>query len=162
VKVTIENFREKLRVRWRYQGKSYCLSLGIEATPANKGYAKQIAQKVQGDILLGQFDETLVRYRPWKIGNDPAGLSCPKLFKFYSDAMKVDKGLVAGSLAKYQGCLSHIKTALNKPACDVTQRDAECFRAVLTERLSSSTVKAYLCHASKLLFMVSRTLQSTF
>lgn len=144
MKTTVENFRGKLRIRWRYQGKPYCLSLGIEATATNKGYAKQIADKVLGDILLGQFDDGLVKYKPWVIGSDPAGVSCPELFEAYSAAMKVEKGLVAGSLAKYQGCLSHIKTALDKPAWSITPREAECFRAVLSERLSPSTVKTYL------------------
>jgi integrase len=144
MKTTVENFRGKLRIRWRYQGKPYCLSLGIEATATNKAYAKQIADKVLGDILLGQFDKSLVRYRPWAIGSDPSGVSCPELFESFTQHRFKDFGLSPGSRSRYACIQNYLSSRLDMPAHQVSDRTARNFVAYLSERLSGITTKSYV------------------
>lgn len=51
-----------LRLRFTYQGKRRSLSLGIEDTRTNRGYALGIAQRIELDIRSNQLDESLNRY----------------------------------------------------------------------------------------------------
>ncbi len=59
--VTIENFRNRIRLRWRYLGKRYSLSL-LSYNKVNLGAAKRVALQIELDIAKDQFDPTLLRY----------------------------------------------------------------------------------------------------
>ena len=61
-----------LRLRWRYQGKRYTIALGLLDTDAIAyQLAQQRANTIQLDILSGNFDESLVKYKPKKIESTP-------------------------------------------------------------------------------------------
>lgn len=62
-----------LRLRWRHEGKRYTIALGLlEHDAIAYQLAQQRANTIQLDMLSGNFDHTLVKYKPKKIGPAPS------------------------------------------------------------------------------------------
>ena len=61
--VAIEKNDNRLRLRWSCESKRYCLSLGFSYTDVNLKVAEQKARQIELDILSGNFDPTLNKYR---------------------------------------------------------------------------------------------------
>lgn len=59
--VSVENYRNRVRLRWRYLGKRYSLSLGAYNKP-NLMAAKKVSLIIELDMAKGDFDASLVRY----------------------------------------------------------------------------------------------------
>jgi len=59
--VSISNYKERIRLRWRYLGKRFSLSL-TAYTKVNLGAAKRVVLQIELDMANGQFDDTLVKY----------------------------------------------------------------------------------------------------
>ncbi len=53
-----------LRLRWRHEGKRYCLALGIPDNKLNRAAAQTKARQIEGDMVTGNFDPTLTKYKP--------------------------------------------------------------------------------------------------
>lgn len=65
MKVSVEIAQGKyVRLRWSYQGKPVCISLGMFDSPLARAYAQQRAAIIEGDILSGNYDPTLLKYKP--------------------------------------------------------------------------------------------------
>jgi integrase len=60
--VSIENYRSRLRLRWRYQGVRYLITLSAY-NKINLSQAKRIALEIERDIALESFDESLIKYK---------------------------------------------------------------------------------------------------
>ncbi len=125
MKVNVQSDRGALRLRWRFEGKRFSLSLGLPDSPVTRAVARQRTAIIEQDIHTGQFDKTLLKYKPRIFGHAPTDLSCPELFEQYTKARQRD--LQAGSLARYQSCLSNLRRCLNKPAHALTSYDADNF-----------------------------------
>lgn len=68
--VSIENYRSRIRLRWRFNGVRYSLN----TAPYNKTNlpkAKKIAFEIERDIALDCFDETLYRYSGKSVETSP-------------------------------------------------------------------------------------------
>ncbi|MBH2005459.1 MAG: DUF3596 domain-containing protein [Sphingobacteriia bacterium] len=59
--VSVENYRDRIRLRWRYQNKRYSLSL-YKISKQNLLQARKTALEIEQDITLGSFDITLLKY----------------------------------------------------------------------------------------------------
>jgi integrase len=59
--VSISNYKERIRLRWRYQGKRYSLSLSAY-TKVNLNAIKKVVLQIELDMANGQFDDSLVKY----------------------------------------------------------------------------------------------------
>jgi integrase len=59
--VTVENADQRIRLRWRYLGKRYSISLG-PYDKINLNAARKVVLQIELDIANGQFDSTLVKY----------------------------------------------------------------------------------------------------
>lgn len=57
----------RLQIRFRYGGKRLRVSVGLPDTPINRGLAEQKAQQIYLDIVSGNFDETLAKYKPERV-----------------------------------------------------------------------------------------------
>ncbi|WP_439516708.1 tyrosine-type recombinase/integrase [Sediminibacterium sp.] len=68
--VSIENYRERIRLRWRFQGIRYALNLSA-FTKVNLIQAKKIASEIEQDMALGNFDNSLVKYKGFTTTNTP-------------------------------------------------------------------------------------------
>jgi integrase len=62
--INIENNAGRIRLRWRYQGERYQLSLPYDYCTENIHHANVKVAEIKLDILKGSFDSTLQRYRP--------------------------------------------------------------------------------------------------
>lgn len=59
--VSIEEYRGRIRLRWRYQNKRYTLS-HAHLTEVNLLAARKLALQIEQDMILNQFDFSLYRY----------------------------------------------------------------------------------------------------
>jgi len=63
--VSIESFQERLRLRWRFAGKRYVLSIGLPDSKINRQVAHQKAMMIELDMASGNFDCSLKKYKPY-------------------------------------------------------------------------------------------------
>jgi integrase len=59
--VSVENFKNRIRLRWRFQCKRYSLSLG-QYDKINLKAAKKIVLQIELAMVNSQFDHTLLKY----------------------------------------------------------------------------------------------------
>jgi integrase len=59
--VSVTNYKNRIRLRWRYQGKRYSLSLG-PYDKINLKAASKVVLQIELDMVSEQFDDTLVKY----------------------------------------------------------------------------------------------------
>jgi integrase len=59
--VSVENYKGRIRLRWRYQAKRYSLSL-TAYSKQNLYQARILALEIEQDILTNLFDFTLIKY----------------------------------------------------------------------------------------------------
>lgn len=62
--IGIENFRGRIRLRWRHHGERFTLSLPYSYLPENLHHGTVKATEIKLDILKGCFDATLEKYKP--------------------------------------------------------------------------------------------------
>ena len=62
--VQIKVSNNRLQLVFRYVGQRYYLSTGFSDTPVNRKAVEQKARAIELDILSGNFDPTLVKYKP--------------------------------------------------------------------------------------------------
>lgn len=144
MKISVKPLRGRLRIRWWYHGKDFTLTPGLSDTKQNRAYCQAIANKVLADCLMGEFDESLSKYKPWTIGYDHKVQTVPTLFVKFMLARKLDKGLKKGSLSRYESALSHLARRLDIEAHKLTERSVRDFIAAVSETASNRTLKEYL------------------
>ncbi|OYW75920.1 MAG: hypothetical protein B7Z27_08575 [Sphingobacteriia bacterium 32-37-4] len=85
--VSVENFRGRIRLRWRFQSKRYSLNLAsynkINLLPARK-----IALLIEQDISLDKFDFTLNRYKASTSKSNPPEKSIVEYFEEWTTTYK--------------------------------------------------------------------------
>ena len=96
--VKVEAYAERLRLRWSYRSKRYCLSIGLPDSNINRKVAAQKAQQIELDMLSGNFDATLQKYKPEypllmvAVGSEKTQ-TYTDVFKQHWDEFVEDKGL---------------------------------------------------------------------
>jgi integrase len=139
--VRVEPIEGRLRLRWSYAGKRYCMALGYADTAANRGFAQLKAAQIQRDIEYREFDPSLKKYRSKR---DVLGIKVPELFERFMAYQVEFKHLEAGSIRRYSSAKASLQKFFDKPAENFTERQVHDFVAVLKERVSDRTVKEYL------------------
>ena len=61
--VHLNSDRGRVRLLWSYKGQRYILSTGIPDTPAGRQALRRLVAEIERDLLYGELDETLDRYR---------------------------------------------------------------------------------------------------
>ena len=79
-----------LRLRWTHQGESHNLSLHLQNTPLNLQAARIKASEIERDMALGNFDSTLVKYRPCKALDPIVPPSTPELWEKFMEHRRYD------------------------------------------------------------------------
>ncbi|MDX1977763.1 MAG: tyrosine-type recombinase/integrase [Pseudanabaenaceae cyanobacterium bins.68] len=80
--VQIGSDRGWLRLRWSYQGRRYALTLGLPDTKANRIAAMQRSSQIELDIISGNFDQSLGKYRSaWARQAPPPQVSLAEALK---------------------------------------------------------------------------------
>jgi integrase len=135
-KIALENFKGNLRLRWSHQSKRHCLALGLADSPRNRVIAQMKADEIEKSIFYGQFDPTLVKYKPeLELRHS---LKVTELFERFITAKL--REVYAQSLIKYHATLGYLKQFFREQqAKTVTPEKADQFRQWLSERILPNT-----------------------
>lgn len=124
-----------IRLRWRHQGKRYDIALGLRHDQVNYQVAEQRASQIRLDILSGNFDSTLAKYKGDRLKSGQ-NVGAVTLFERYTDWKA--KRLESSTLEKYRGLLTWLREHFgDRPA---TEADTEPFINWLLENLEAITV----------------------
>lgn len=121
-----------LRLRWRHEGKRYTIALGLlEHDAIARQLAQQRANTIQLDMLSGNFDSTLAKYKPKKIesasSTDP--INPRRIYETYLEFKRSQ--VSARTFEKYHCLLADLQ---------VTDSPALLFE-YLSDRNNSETIK---------------------
>jgi len=110
--VVVEKFKNRLRLRWRVTGERYCLSLGLPDTKESRKLAEVKARQIELDIISGNFDSTLTKYKPQSlVQSKPAAIvnliTCGELFQQFINYKA--KFLHPRSLDRYKTTLKYLQ-----------------------------------------------------
>ena len=127
--VSIESFRGRLRLRFRFNGERYSMSLGIPDTQSNRRVAEARARQIEDDMRLqlvhggSYFDPTLAKYKPEAFlsvadpdiePEDQPHLS--DLWQQYVDARKTGKS--PATIRMYGWVANHLERCPHKHLAD--------------------------------------------
>ena len=143
--IWIETKGTALRLRWRHEGKRYCLGLGVQDNLTGQAFANQKKAQIEMDIISGYFDPTLLKYKPRKLGSNPSEITAVALFEKYTIVTKDKKNLAPGSMDRYKAIASKLRECLgHKLAHQVNDSIVKKIVSIMSETLSGQTVKTYL------------------
>ena len=135
--VSVEEFQGRIRLRWRFEGKRYTISIGLSDSKVNRQVAQQKATTIELDIASGNFDPTLKKYKPHT--KSITGLSVVAFFEQFVESKA--KVLLPRSLEKYRATLNYLTSFFNnKAAVLIDVKEAEKFTEWLTSQDLSSVV----------------------
>ena len=124
----VKVLRNRLRLAWSWQGKRFCLYMGLSDTTANRKLAEIKALTIELDMASGNFDPSLTKYKPQK----QESLSVSDLFQRSVEYKR--RKIELSTLAKYLGLQKHVSLFFsNKTYVSVSERVWEKFRDWLRE-----------------------------
>lgn len=154
--VKIESDKGWLRLRFTHAGKRRTFALGLPDTSINRKFAEQKARQIELDIISGNFDSSLKKYRPQKTQEEiDADLVTVEELVLGFIEYKSKFVSSSRSLEKYQTVLTHLRsfnlkgktaaeTFVNQPATNFKQDYSEQFYQCLSRKLAPVTLKQSL------------------
>lgn len=137
-KVRVNVDRGKLRLRWTIAGRRYVLALGIGDSAINRRVAESVASTIDLDILSGNFDPTLQKYKSEEKRSD--SIAVDKLFERFLVARGRD--LHKNSLTRYESTRGRLTQFFGEKRIALIDRSkAVAFRDWLSEKVKPITVK---------------------
>lgn len=126
-RVSLGNDKGRLRLRWHYLDKPYCLYLKLDDTKANRLKARQTQLAIESDMVNGVFDTTLAKYKPHKTTGKP--LSNLTVLELLEDWLKYKATYCDERTLEYYQAL---KTRLgeyfgDRQGSSIGARDAQAF-----------------------------------
>jgi integrase len=157
-RVTIENHRGLLRLRWLYLGKRKGIPCSVKADPMGYAVANQKKAQIEFDLATGQYDPTLLKYKPQTMGKNRTEISIPELFErftkqYFKDRRLSNQPLSQSSQERYQLLSKHLERSLTKKvrgeikpldAHELTETIAANFVSVQLEHANNQTVRSRL------------------
>ncbi|HEY9696777.1 MAG TPA: tyrosine-type recombinase/integrase [Trichocoleus sp.] len=139
--VVVQNFRDRLRLCWSYQGKRFYLYLGLPEGKVNRLVAEAKARVIEGDLATGNFDRTLAKYKPQNPNHSRVKVT--ELFEQFTQYKS--KSVYQQTLAKYQAFQGHLAQHFREQIAEnVTEADVEKFQAYLSRKLAPVTLREWL------------------
>lgn len=140
MKVGISTYRDRLRLTWTWEGKRHFLSLGLQDTKLNRIVAEGKARQIEADLVSGNFDHTLNKYKLQKPGApEVEALTVVEVFDKFIEHKS--KRVEERTLEKYYALAKLISAHFKRRSLSITERDAERFREFLLEQMEPITVK---------------------
>ncbi|MFB2980054.1 tyrosine-type recombinase/integrase [Microseira sp. BLCC-F43] len=137
--VTVEEFKGRLRLYWSWEGKRFFLYVGLPDTQANRKAARIKADKNELDIVSGNFDPSLAKYKPER----QQAIALLSLWDKFVDYKQ--RQVQSATLEKYRGLRGHLESYFkSKSAQAVTETVGLNFRDWLLEKLEPITVRERL------------------
>jgi integrase len=136
--VVVEAFRDRLRLRWTYQGKRYYLSMELPDTITNRKVAEAKARLIEMHLVTGIFDKTLASYR--LEASKYSALTVVELFQKFIEYKAKD--CLPQSLVKYRGLMGYLTQFFrSKTADSIGESEAENFKAWLAKKVEPVTLR---------------------
>jgi integrase len=121
---------------WSWEGKRFWLYIGLPDTKPNRKAAEIKARTIELDITSGNFDPSLVKYKPQK----QESISVSELFDHFVEYKR--RKIENGTFAKYTAFQKHVSVFFkNKTSLSVSETVAENFRDWLAQKLEPITVR---------------------
>jgi integrase len=134
-----------LLIRLTHESKDYSFSLPKHNHPVGIAHARQVMAQIEKDLAYGNFDVTLLKYKPRKLGNHPTSITAVELFEAYIPHHQQERGLTHGSTLRLKAIASKLSQLLgDKSAERVTQSIAKDTICQWSESTSKHTIKTYL------------------
>jgi integrase len=141
----IEKRGNSLLIRFSHDGKPYSFSLPKHNNPVGVSNANLKIAQIEKDIAYGNFDPTLLRYKPRKMGKHPTAISGGELFEKYIEYQRQEGMVAHGSILRLEAIASKLGRFLgDKPAEKVTDSVAKDVIAQWSESAGNHTIKTYL------------------
>ncbi|NJK62387.1 MAG: site-specific integrase [Synechococcaceae cyanobacterium SM2_3_1] len=145
-RVTLERYRDTLRLRWTVDGKRYSLTVGKYSRDVLQA-ARAKAKQIDADIAWGRFDPILASYSKQtatilQLAGDTNSDTNPDLAALWQqyEAHKISSGASPSTVAKDYGKTRRLINRL--PAC--TLKDAPAIRDYLVTNHSPNAAKRYM------------------
>lgn len=144
--VKVENDDDRLRLRFSHAGKRYAMALGLPDSAINRLVAQQKAAQIELDIVSGNFDTTLKKYKPQKeSSHNLEQRTVGELFATFAHEQVQDKGLYEGSQCRYNATQKHLeKFFQGKTVAAIDETAAKGFIKYLRKKVSERTTKDYV------------------
>lgn len=115
--VSVVNQDGMLRLRWRYQGTPYTLTLGLFDSPLHRRVAQGKAAEIQADLAFDRFDPTLAKYRGDGIADGRSTLALWGLFTRYREST----GTSESTISKYRALQHNLERYGNLDSTNTAQ-----------------------------------------
>ncbi len=130
--VSVQVFKDRLRLCWSYCGKRYFLYIGLPDSKVNRVIAEQKARQIEGDMATANFDPSLRKYKP-EYQQQYLRVSVTKLFGRFM-AQKA-KEVTPKTMEKYQATLGYLIRFFGDAAAElVSDSSAEDFTQHLKDK----------------------------
>ena len=141
--VKIEIVGAWLRLRWTHQRKRHYLGLKVPNTKAGMSVATKKAALIEGDLITGNFDPSLNKYKPQSESiEEIKGTPVIELFEQFSAYRS--KGITSGRTGKYKSVAKRVRGFFEGTVANaVDEPMADRFREAMGD-LSPDTRKSYL------------------
>jgi integrase len=134
-----------LLIRFSHDGKPYSFSLAKHNNPVEISNANLKIAQIEKDIAYGNFDTTLLKYKPRKSGKNPTEITAVELFEKYIGYRHKEGLLSHSSIDRLKAIASKLKQLLgDKLAERVTEATAKDAISKWSESASSQSIKTYL------------------
>ncbi|MBD1915472.1 MULTISPECIES: site-specific integrase [Cyanophyceae] len=121
--VTVIASNGRLQLRFRHAGERHYISIGLPDSPEGRKLAEMKAREIELDILSGNFDQTLAKYKPQSAMSvaslDITPKTTPKLnelWQQYVDARKTGKS--PATIRMYGWMANHLERCPHKHLAD--------------------------------------------
>jgi integrase len=142
MKITIEKHRGLLRLRFEDNGRR-CISLGVPDSPVGRALALQRKAQMELDWQIGQFDHSLLKYRPQTTNKGTTEIKACELFRRFTAYKFKEKSLAQSSIdTRYKPIERALEKYLDLPINEIERKQAEEFAEVCRQTVTDSTARA--------------------
>ena len=141
MKVTIETKKTGQLLRWVCPQTGKRVSISVNEASDGRNPTK-LKDRIENDIKHGEYDPTLVKYRPKTIGKNKTELTTVELFDRFTQHQIKEKRLSKSSIdTRYKYTQRMLEKHLNIPAYQLDRRRVESFLDVCWDALKPNTAK---------------------
>ena len=145
LKVGINSVKGRLRLVWSHAGQRYFFSLKLDDPPVNRSLAQRKALDIHLDLISGNFNPTLDKYRPDHERN--VQMLVGNLLKRYSTYKA--RWLDPRTLERHRAVVNHVEQYFGLIAINlITDKRAAEFTKHILGKIEPSTYSKHLIFCS--------------
>jgi integrase len=142
MKVGIQTKEGRLILAWN-DGKRRTMAIGMPDSPPGRALAEKTKAEIEWDWRIGQYDPSLLKYRPRTLGKNASDITTAELFERFSKHQQRSQGLAQSSIeGRYQPIRRMLEKHLLIAADGVGRKQAEAFADLCDRTLSPATARA--------------------